>query len=594
MYYPDEVIDEVRSRNDIVDVISSCVKLQRRGSQYFGLCPFHSEKTASFSVSPAKQMYYCFGCGAGGNVISFRMQYENETFQEAVKALAERAGIVLPEETDEAGGKQRRALKERMMEANKLAGTFYYYQLRSPAGEVALRYLQERKLSVETMRGFGLGYAGKKQGSLCSYLKSKGIEDEVLLKSGLAGYDEKNGIYDRFWNRVMFPIMDVNSRIIGFGGRVMGDGKPKYLNSPETEVFDKGRNLYGLHIARRSRQKFLILCEGYMDVISMHQAGFTNAVASLGTALTEGHASLLRRYTDEVVLCYDSDDAGVRAALRAIPILRAAGIRSKVLRMEPYKDPDECLQAEGPEAFKKRLENVQSSFFFELSVSERQYDLQDPEDKTHFLTDTARRIARFETEIERENYTQAVARTYQVSYEGMKKMVLRMLLQGETPQRSVVTERAAGSKKAGIEKSEGLLLTWMSEYPGFYRAAKPYLKPEDFSDPVAARCASLLFEQLERGDAAPAAILDHFESEEERKEAAALFHARLPQLSREELLRAMRDTLRKVIAVSMDAQNQRQMDGQIPEGDDLAALGAVLERKRILEEIGKLPIEIDS
>ena len=298
MYYSDEIIEEVRSRNDIVDVISQYVRLQKKGSSYFGLCPFHNEKSPSFSVSRDKQMYYCFGCGAGGNVFTFIMEYENYTFLEALRFLAERAGIELPEEEYSKEAKERADLRVTLLEMNKLAAKYFYAQLKSPGGKVGYEYLRKRQLSEETITAFGLGYSNKYSDDLYKYLKTKGYSDELIVKAGLANVDEKQGIYDKFWNRVMFPIMDANNRVIGFGGRVMGDGKPKYLNSPETLIFDKSRNLYGLHRARTSRKSYFLICEGYMDVISLHQAGFTNAVASLGTALTSGHASLIKRYVN--------------------------------------------------------------------------------------------------------------------------------------------------------------------------------------------------------------------------------------------------------------------------------------------------------
>ena len=340
MYYPEELVEEIRERNDIVEVIGTYVKLQKKGSSYFGLCPFHNEKSPSFSVSPDKQMYYCFGCGAGGNVFTFIMEYENYSFPEALKYLADRVGIKLPEREYSEEEKRQQDLRMQVLEINKMAANYFYYQLRTESGAQAMQYLKSRQLDDETIKRFALGYSSKYSSNLYQYFKSKKISDELLKESGLFNVDEKNGMYDKFWNRVIFPILDVNNRVIGFGGRVMGDGKPKYLNSPETIVFDKSRNLYGLNIARAARKKYLLVCEGYMDVISMHQAGFSNAVASLGTALTEKHATLLKRYTDEVILTYDSDDAGVRAALRAIPIVKRAGLRARVLHMNPYKDPD--------------------------------------------------------------------------------------------------------------------------------------------------------------------------------------------------------------------------------------------------------------
>ena len=345
MRYSDDIIEEVRTKNDIVDVISQYVKLQRKGSSYFGLCPFHNEKSPSFSVSPGKQMYYCFGCGAGGNVFTFVMEYENFTFVEAMQYLAERASVELPKVDYSKEAKEAADKKAALLEINKLAAQYFYYQLRRQNGQKAWKYLVERGLTEETMKKFGLGYSDKYSDDLYKYLKGKGYKDEVLRDSGLFNVDERRGMYDKFWNRVIFPIMDVNSRVIGFGGRVMGDGKPKYLNSPETKIFDKSRNLYGLNAARTTRRKYLIVCEGYMDVITMHQAGFTNAVASLGTALTSGHASLLKRYTQEVRLLYDSDEAGIRAALRGIPILREAGVATRVVNLAPYKDPEEFIKA---------------------------------------------------------------------------------------------------------------------------------------------------------------------------------------------------------------------------------------------------------
>ena len=355
MYYSDEIIEEVRSRNDIVDVISSYVKLQKKGSSYFGLCPFHNEKSPSFSVSRGKQMYYCFGCGAGGNVFTFLMEYENYTFQEALKYLADKAGVELPEMEYSAQAKERADLKAILLEINKIAAQYFYVQLKSSKGEAGLSYLKRRELSDDTIKAFGLGYSNKYSDDLYRYLKERGYKDEMIAKAGLISIDERHGAHDKFWNRVMFPIMDVNSRVIGFGGRVMGDAKPKYLNSPETLIFDKSRNLYGLNRARSTRKPYFLLCEGYMDVISLHQAGFTNAVASLGTALTPGHASLIKRYVKEVYLTYDSDEAGTKAALRAIPILKDVGITAKIIRMEPYKDPDEFIKNLGAEAFEERI-----------------------------------------------------------------------------------------------------------------------------------------------------------------------------------------------------------------------------------------------
>ena len=393
--YSDELIEEVRSRNDIVDVISQYVRLSKKGSTYFGLCPFHNEKTGSFSVSPNKQMYYCFGCHAGGNVFTFLMQYENYTFGEAMEALAERAGVDLPKQEYTAAQRQEADRRARLLEINKEAAKYFFVLLRGERGKRALDYFKKRALSDETIHKFGLGYSDQYSDDLYRYLRSKGYDDEILKDSGLVTIDEVRGGHDKFWNRAMFPIMDVHNKVIGFGGRVMGDGEPKYLNSPETKIFDKSRNLYGLNFARATKKPQLLLCEGYMDVIALHQAGFDNAVASLGTALTSGHANLLKRYTKEVYLTYDSDGAGIKEALRAIPILKEVGITTKIINMKPYKDPDEFIKALGAEAYQERIDQAENSFLFEVRMEEQQHDMHDPEGKTAFYNSVAKMLCVF-------------------------------------------------------------------------------------------------------------------------------------------------------------------------------------------------------
>ena len=412
MRYSDDIIEEVRMKNDIVDVISQYVKLTRRGSTYFGLCPFHNEKTPSFSVTPSKQMYYCFGCGAGGNVYNFIMEYENYSFGEALSHLADRAGVELPKIEYSREAREKAEQRAALLEINKLAAQYFYYQLRREGGKTAYGYLTGRGLSEETIRKFGLGYSDKYSDDLYKYLKGKGYSDELLRESGLFNVDERRGMYDKFWNRVIFPIMDVNNRVIGFGGRVMGDGKPKYLNSPETKIFDKSRNLYGLNVARTTRKNYLILCEGYMDVIAMHQAGFTNAVASLGTALTSGHASLVKRYTKEVLLLYDSDGAGIRAALRAIPILREAGVTSRVVSLKPWKDPDEFIKNEGAEAFEERLNQAMDSFMFRVHIAEQEFAMDAPQGQNQFFERCAEMLLELSDELERNLYIEAIVKEY--------------------------------------------------------------------------------------------------------------------------------------------------------------------------------------
>ena len=532
MYYSDEIIEEVRSRNDIVDVISSYVKLQKKGSSYFGLCPFHNEKSPSFSVSRGKQMYYCFGCGAGGNVFTFLMEYENYTFQEALKYLADKAGVELPETEYSAQAKERADLKAILLEINKIAAQYFYVQLKSSKGKAGLSYLKRRELSDDTIKAFGLGYSNKYSDDLYRYLKERGYKDEMIAKAGLISIDERHGAHDKFWNRVMFPIMDVNSRVIGFGGRVMGDAKPKYLNSPETLIFDKSRNLYGLNRARSTRKPYFLLCEGYMDVISLHQAGFTNAVASLGTALTPGHASLIKRYVKEVYLTYDSDEAGTKAALRAIPILKDVGITAKIIRMEPYKDPDEFIKNLGAEAFEERIGRARNGFMFSLEVLERDYDMHSPEGKTDFMREVARRLGEFEEEIERNNYIEAVAQAYHVGYEELRKLVVKTAVQqGLAKPVSRPKQTRKEKKEDGNIMSQKVLLTWLIEDENIFSQICKYISPEDFTGDIYRTVASILYEQYEKQQVNPAQIMNHFTDEEEHREVASLFHTKIKELT---------------------------------------------------------------
>lgn len=574
MYYPEEIIEEVRSRSDIVDIISGYVKLQKKGSNYFGLCPFHHEKSPSFSVSQQKQMYHCFGCGVSGNVFTFVMEYENYSFREAVEMLADRSNVKLPKMEYSKEAKAQADLRAALLEINKLAGNYFYYQLKQPQGQMGYQYLTGRGLTDDTIRRFGLGFANKTSDDLYHFLKSRGYEDSLLKQTGLVTIEER-GSRDKFWNRVMFPIMDVNNRVIGFGGRVMGDGEPKYLNSPETKLFDKSRNLYGLNYARLSREKYMLICEGYMDVIAMHQAGFTNAVASLGTAFTSQHAALLKRYTDQVVLTYDSDGAGVKAALRAIPILKEVGMSIKVLNMKPYKDPDEFIKHMGAEAFRQRIEEARNSFLFEIDTIRQKYSMEDPEQKTAFYNETARKLLEFPEALERDNYIQAVSREYFINYEDLKRLVnslgsrygtaysgSRVSREGEIYGEKREQLNKKTDKEQGIRQSERLLLTWLIEEPKLFEKIKGIIGPEDFVKPLYREAARMVFEGHERGEVNPAAILNHFiDDEGNYKEAAALFNASLSDsLSNEEQKKAFSDTVLKVKKSSLDYQSRNASD----------------------------------
>ena len=423
MYYSQEVVDEVLANTDIVDVVSAHVHLKKQGKDYVGLCPFHNEKTPSFSVIPGKNMFYCFGCGAGGSAITFLMKYNNCTFQEAMQDLADRAQITLPAPNYSEETKKREKHRQDLLAVNKEAATYYYKLLRSRKGERGMKYFTDRALSAETMKMFGLGFADGARSDLTDHLRKKGFSDELILESDVAVFNEKQGLHDRFFNRVMFPIQDVRGRVIGFGGRVLGDAKPKYINSSDTQIFDKGRNLYALNLARRTKADHMILCEGYMDVIAMHQAGFNQAVASLGTAFTPGQAALLRRYTKRVLLAYDSDGAGVRAALRNIGILRNGGLESSVIDLRPHKDPDEFIKAEGKEAFQARIDKAENSFFYELRILSQSYRMDDPASRTAFHREIARKLCGFADEIERDNYIAAAAEKYFIKTDSLRRLV---------------------------------------------------------------------------------------------------------------------------------------------------------------------------
>lgn len=585
MFYSDDVIEEVRSRNDVVDLIGNYIKLTKKGSSYFGLCPFHNEKSPSFSVSRDKQMYYCFGCGAGGNVFTFVMEYENYTFVEAVKYLAERAGISLPEVEVSEEQKRIQSQRQRLLDIHKMAARYFYYQLKSKNGANALAYFEKRCLSKETIAHFGLGFSNPYRDDLYQFLKSKGYDDGILKASGLVTMDEKYGAHDKFWNRVMFPIMDVNNKVIGFGGRVLGDGTPKYLNSPETLLFDKSRNLYGLNFARTSRQPFMIICEGYMDVIAMHQAGFTNAVASLGTAFTLQHGILLKRYTEEVRLAYDSDEAGVKAALRAIPILRSAGLRIRVIHMNPYKDPDEFIKNLGVEAFKERIDAAENSFMFEVSVLERSYNLGDPDGKTRFFNEVAKQLLNFEQELERNNYIEAIARKYGISFENLQKLVNRYGL--TLPEREVRREERPVIRKenAGTEypeallASQKLLLTWLVNDISLFKKIKPWLGWEDFVHPVYQRVCRAVYESIETtGQIVPGQIINLFQEKEEQKLVAGIFNSDIAGIDDKNAReKALTETVVRIKRYHLDELSRRTQD--------LAELQKIIRMKSELQHL---------
>lgn len=424
MPLPERFLDELLARTDIVDLVSESVRLTKKGNSYWGCCPFHSEKTPSFHVVPDRQMYKCFGCGKGGGAVNFVMELENLPFKDAVAVLAQRAGMPVPEFGSSPGARERR---EKILTINKQAARAFHRWLHGPEGAEGLAYLQRRGLSRRTLTNFGLGFAPNRWDGLITELSAQGYDKRDLLDAGLAVSNKDGRIYDRFRNRVMFPIIDVRGNVIGFGGRVMDDSTPKYLNSPDTPVYNKSRNVFALNIAKTSKVGRVILTEGYMDTISLHQAGFDSAVASLGTALTEEHGQLLSRYFKEAVIAYDGDGAGVAAAQRAIPILEKAGLKVKVLRMQGAKDPDEFIKAYGREAFARLLDQSENQVDYRLAQLQKKFDLNDDSQKVAFLQEAAQLVSALHSAVEREIYGGHAAQAAGVTPDAMKLEVDRAL-----------------------------------------------------------------------------------------------------------------------------------------------------------------------
>jgi DNA primase len=506
---PERFLDEVIARTDIVDLVSESVRLTKKGSSYWGCCPFHSEKTPSFHVVPDRQIYKCFGCGKGGGAINFVMELENLSFREAVGVLAKRVGMELPEE----GGvsADARARREKILEINRQAARVYYQWLYAPEGAGGLAYLQRRGLSRATLTNFGLGFAPNSWDALIQALGKQGYDKRDLLEAGLAVSNRDGRIYDRFRNRVMFPIIDVRGSVIGFGGRVMDDSTPKYLNSSDTPVYHKSRNLFALNVAKKSKAGRVILTEGYMDTISLHQAGFDSAVASLGTALTEEHGQLLSRYFKEAVIAYDGDGAGVAAAQRAIPILEKAGMKVRVLRVTGAKDPDEFIKAHGRDAFAKLLDRSENQVDYRLAQIQKKYDLSDDQQRVSFLQEAAQLVSTLHSAVEREIYGGHAAQTAGITPEAMAQEVNRALkgrLRKEKKQQerrdlapaSQLQPRARGLRYDNIRSAraeEGILRLLMLD-PSLLNQMEG-LSGREFSSPLLGKAFDLLRQRAEAG-----------------------------------------------------------------------------------------------
>jgi len=590
MYYPDEVIEDVLMHSDIVDIVGSYVHLQRKGGSHFGLCPFHNEKTPSFSVSKDKQMYYCFGCGAGGNVFTFVMAYENFTFVEAVKHLADKAGIELPEPEVSKEVKAAMEYKQRLYEANRQAARYYYRMLRHEYGKTAMNYVVGRGLSIETMKNFGLGYATQAWDDLYKHLKRQKFTEKELLECGLLleGKKIQGSYYDRFSNRVMFPIFDVHNRIIAFGGRVLGDGQPKYLNSPETALFDKSRNLYGLNIARRSREDYMIIVEGYMDVIALHQAGFDNAIASLGTAFTGGHGHLIKRYVDEVVIAFDSDGAGVKASLRAIPILKSAGLIVRVLTMDQYKDPDEFIKHKGREAFEERIRLASPSFMFEVLQLSKQYDLQDPEYKTRFSEELAKKLLTIEGKLERDNYIDATLKTYHLSRDGLMELLAKygtnvgIVQKNEQRNRQERDEKRLKQKENAGTTAQKEFLAIMVSHKQIFNKVKAIILPEYFTHETLRAVAFIIYDLYKNQEIIePAEIMSKFTQIDDQKLIAGIFGEEIKIENQLQLEKLLNDTMRSI-------KNEYLEEKQKAVTDPNGLMELIKEKKELLKQYVRL------
>ena len=572
--FPDTFINELVARNDIVDVVSGYVRLGKRsGANLFGLCPFHSEKTPSFSVSPDKQIYHCFGCGKGGGVISFIMEIENLSFPEAVAFLARRANMPLPEQENDRESKKR----ARMLALNREAARFFYEQLSSPAGEKARAYMAGRGISKATATNFGLGAAPDEWSSLEQAMREKGYTDYELFDAGLIKKGRNGGYYDTFRNRLMFPVIDVRGNVIGFSGRILSGDGPKYLNSPETLVFNKGSNLFALNLAKKSKNGYILLSEGNIDVVSLHQAGFDSAVASLGTSLTSEQARLISRYTNQVIIAYDNDGAGQKAAQRAIGILEKLDLKVKVLQMSGAKDPDEFIKLKGPEAFQMLIEGSENQVEYRLGQIARKYDLGVDAQKVDYLRESEELLARLPNAAEREVYCRRVAADAGISADVLigevKARRRRLLKRTEAASRSSPEKQTQPAERqyrysdpASAVAEEGVIRLLYLDPALIRRGDLP--AAEAFSSPTLAHIYTVLCRRLKAGQAVSADLLG---AELEQGEVALLVDLLQKPETLSNSARALDDYINRI----------RQRRRAAAEGDDL--LGILQERRKELK-----------
>ena len=523
--YSDEIIDDVRQSNDIVDVISQYVRLKRSGRNYFGLCPFHNEKSPSFSVSPEKQIFHCFGCGVGGNVFTFLTKIEGINFVEAVQLLAERANIQLPTLENNVDS-AKEALKAKVYKVNEFTAKYYHENLYRPESKIAQEYIKKRKLSNETLKSFQIGFSGRFD-ELYKELKKQGFEDREILESGLVNKNERGQYIDRYRNRLMFPICDVRGRVIAFGGRVLDDSKPKYINSPENIVYSKGRHLYGLNVAKKyDIKKRLLIVEGYMDVVSLHQRDIHNVVASLGTALTQQQGYLLRNNTEQIILSYDSDEAGQTAKVRAMEILQNMGCDIRVLQMEGAKDPDEYVIKYGNARFQNLVDKAISVIEFKVKILRQSLNLESTNDKIKFLNEIAKLISKIDNSMEREVYIEKIAKEYDVSKEAIYAEVNKLTYK-ESKDEKVLSKtrpvvRHIEKKETDNDVSEAtkrrentVLAILLSGDKNIYEIIKQNITIQDFKYEIDKKIAEKLYEEFENGNSNINSMIDNLSEEEQ-------------------------------------------------------------------------------
>lgn len=518
--YSDETIEEVRQANDIVDVISQYVHLKRSGRNFFGLCPFHNEKSPSFSVSPDKQIFHCFGCGVGGNVIHFISKIENLDFKDTIEYLADRAGIELPK-TENEQFNQRQILKDKVYKINEETARFYHENLYKPTAKEAQNYVKERKLNNATLKSFLIGYSGT-YNELYKHLRSKGFSDNEILASSLVNKNDRGQFIDRFRRRLMIPILDVRGKVIAFGGRVLDNSLPKYINSPENIVYSKGRNLFGLNVAKKGDLKKVVIVEGYMDAISLYQRGITNVVASLGTALTESQGRLLRKYAEQIIISYDSDSAGQAATLRGLEILRNLGCDVRILQMEGAKDPDEYVIKYGTGRFNLLIDNAISLVEFKVKVLKNKFDLDNTNDKIKFLQEIAKVLSEVESQIELEIYVEKIANEYSISKEAIYSEINKIKYANTSKQKEPenVIRRAKPVKVSKVDdsviKKENVVIYLLLNYPEeSTEKIRNNLLETDFKYETNKKIINKLYELIDKKEKISSEVLNYFADDDE-------------------------------------------------------------------------------